>query len=153
MEHTYQESSGKPTQLAPVPTSFLDTLRLPVWADSPISLGKEVLQSVSCHWGRVSGVGRHLWRCPLRVGIIGLDKRDVAQQWGVGRVEDLLSHLLWVVWRHLHVTEKRGVRSPFPSPTPTPATCPQSQPLCPSVTVGYTEGNMLEWRKPRAQLM
>lgn len=70
--------------------------------------GEEVLRPISCHGGRVSGVAGQLLRCPLRVRIVGLDEGDVAHQGGVGRTENLLSHLLGVVWRHLQGREERG---------------------------------------------
>lgn len=79
--------------------------------DSPVRLGEEELRPVSCHGGRVPGVGGQLRRCPLRVRIVGLDEGDVAQQRGVGRPENLLSHLQWVVRRHLQAREEGGVRS------------------------------------------
>lgn len=107
---------------------------LPVWAeDSPVWLGEEELRPISCHGGRVSGVGGQLGRCPLRVRVVGLDKWDVAQQGGVGGAENLLSHLLRIVWRHLQVRGERGERfgrahcfqalrlpNPNPNPNPTP---------------------------------
>lgn len=83
-----------------------------MWAeDSPVRLGDKVLRPISCHGGRVSRVGGQLGRCPLRVWIVGLHKGDVAQQGGVGRAEDLLSHLLWIVRCHLQVRDERGVGS------------------------------------------
>lgn len=127
-------------------------------SDSPVWLRKEELRPISCHGRRVSGVGGQLWRCPLRVRIVGLDEGDIAQQGGVGGAENLLSHLQWIVWCHLQVREERGARSrrahcfqTSRSPTLclTPAT---SSALCPSVTVEHIEGNMLEWKMHRAQL-
>lgn len=89
---------------------------LPVWAeDSPVWLGEEELRPISCHGGRVSGVGGQLGRCPLRVRVVGLDKWDVAQQGGVGGAENLLSHLLRIVWRHLQVRGERGRGSAEPT--------------------------------------
>lgn len=77
----------------------------------PVWLREEELRPISCHGGRVSGVGGQLRRCPLRVWIVGLDEGDVAQQRGVGRAENLLSHLQWVVRRHLSgVTPQLGVQ-------------------------------------------
>lgn len=102
--------------------------------DSPVWLGEEELWPISCHGGRLSGVGGQLRRCPLRVRIVGLDEGDVVQQGGVGRAENLLSHLLWIVWCHLQVRQKRGARSSkahrfqtpwFPDPNSNPRPTPQ----------------------------
>lgn len=77
--------------------------------DSPISLGEEVWRPISCHRGRISGVGGQLLGRPLRIWIVGLDERDIAHQGCVGRAENLLSHLLWVVRCHLQDREKKKI--------------------------------------------
>lgn len=90
--------------------------------DSPISLGEEVWRPISCHLGRVSGIGGQLLGCPLRIWIVGLDKGDIAHQGGVGRAENLLSHLLWIVWCHLQERERReGHVQHSPSLNPNPS--------------------------------
>lgn len=155
----YQESSNEAQRAhLSAPAAFGIRGEFPVWAeDSPIRLGEGVLQSISCHGGRVSGISGQLLRCPLRVRIAGLDEGDVAQQGVVGRVETLLSRLLWVVVRHhLHGREETGARGEDRGPaepaaakhhSPPALTLtqgPTPQPLCPSVTVGCTEGNVLD---------
>lgn len=146
---------SRPTRQAPLPSPAAFGIQggLPVWAeDSPVRLGDEVLWPVSGHGGRVPGVGGQLWRCPLRVRVVGLDEGDVAQQGSVGRAENLLAHLLWIVRRHLQVRDERGAGSSrahcFLALTPTPTPAPV--PLC---HCGDIEGTVLGCQKHRARLL
>ena len=126
----YQESSSE-AQRAHLSSLAAFGIRgeFPVWAeDSPIRLGEGVLQPISCHGGRVSGISGQLLSCPLRVRIVGLDEGDVAQQGVVGRAENLLSHLLWVVWRHLRGREETGARGEDRGPAEPAATKLHSPP-------------------------
>lgn len=76
-----QKAPMRPNTLAsPSPEAFWKQAGLPECSeDSPICLGDEVLQPITCHEGRVSGIGGELRGCPLRVLIVGLDEGDVAQ--------------------------------------------------------------------------
>lgn len=119
--HINQQSSSRSPALS---DSLLDAGQLPtpiMAENSPIALGEEVWRPISCHRGRVSGIGRQLLGGPLRIWIVGLDEGDVAHQWGVGRAENLLSHLLWVVRCHLQGRDKRGTSSTSPALTPNPS--------------------------------
>lgn len=156
--HSLQTQARPPPHPAAVQPGTLPGLAVPA-GHSPVRLGEQELGPISCHGGRVSGVGGQLCRGPLRVRKIGLDEGNVVQQGGVGRAENLLSHLLCSVRCHLQVREERGARSggaqcfrtsrlpnPNSNPSPAPQPCaPQSLWGTHKAGIGEAQGPTSVW--------